>query len=81
MAAIIAMVVSVVGTAPYAPSEASVVPLGGIRFVLPSAAESPEALAAHYERLRDEIVASGSPLLSDEELREEIRSRRGDRGL
>jgi len=36
-------------------------------------------LAEQYSRLREEIVASGTPMLSDEELRNEIRERRGAR--
>ncbi len=38
-----------------------------------------ETAEERYRRLRGEIVASGSPQLNDEELREEIRSRKGDR--
>ena len=38
-----------------------------------------ETAGERYRRLRDEIVASGLPLLDDEELREEIESRKRDR--
>ena len=31
-----------------------------------------------YRRLKDDIVASGLPMLDDEQLRKEIASRRGD---
>ena len=40
-----------------------------------------ETARERYRRLRDEIVASGLPLLDDEELRNEIESRKGDREL
>lgn len=38
-----------------------------------------ETAAERYRRLRGEIVASGLPLLGDDELRREIESRKGDR--
>ena len=44
--------------------------------IAPSDAGSPN-LAEHYARLKQEIVASGVPLLNDEELRREIRERKG----
>ena len=40
---------------------------------------SSENAGERYRRLRNEIAASGVPLLNDEELRKEIASRRGDR--
>ena len=40
-----------------------------------------ETARERYCRLRDEIVASGLPLLGDEELRNEIGSRKGNREL
>ena len=39
----------------------------------------PEVAAERYSQLKSAIVASGVPLLDDDELREELRSRRGDR--
>jgi hypothetical protein len=56
-------------------------PLTDIRFILPAsiAVAASETAAERYRRLRSEIVAAGIPLLGDEELREEIESRRGDR--
>jgi len=39
---------------------------------------STENVAERFRRLRDELVASGVPLLDDDELRKEIASRRGD---
>jgi hypothetical protein len=38
-----------------------------------------ESSAQLFARLRADIVASGVPLLNDDELREEIRERRGER--
>ena len=38
----------------------------------------PEMAAARYDELKRAIVASGTPLLNDEELWEEIRSRSGE---
>ena len=40
-----------------------------------------ETARERYRRLRDEIVASVLPLLDDEELRNEIESRKGNREL
>ena len=39
-----------------------------------------ETANERYRRIRNEIVASGLPLLSDDEIRTEIESRKGDRG-
>lgn len=50
-------------------------------WLLANAAPRAETTSERYRRLRDEIVASGLPLLSDDELRKEIESRKGDRGL
>jgi len=38
-----------------------------------------ESAGDRYRRLRNEIAASGLPMLDDEELRKEIESRKGDR--
>jgi len=35
------------------------------------------ASAERYARLKEEIIASGAPLLNDDELRAEIRERKG----
>ena len=49
-----------------------------LKIVLPVASQATAATAAErYARLKQEIVAAGVPLLNDEELREEIRSRKG----
>lgn len=40
-----------------------------------------ETREEHYRKLRRDIVASGAPLLGDDELRAEIESRKGDREL
>ena len=52
----------------------------GHRIVLP---ETPSAsvapVSARYDQLRQDIIASGVPLLSDEELRQEIQDRKGVR--
>ena len=40
--------------------------------------QSIENAGERYRRLREELVASGVPLLDDEELRKEIAARRGD---
>jgi hypothetical protein len=40
---------------------------------------SPETRAERFARLKADIVASGIPLLNDEELLAEIRDRRGSR--
>ena len=52
----------------------------GYRIVLPQTPSVNGASSSlRYEQLRREIVASGLPLLSDEELRQEIQDRRGIR--
>jgi hypothetical protein len=53
--------------------------LGGMEttFVFPSASDS--AAEDEYSRIREEIVASGLPMLNDDEVRDEIRERRGIR--
>ncbi|OFW39796.1 MAG: hypothetical protein A3J28_09090 [Acidobacteria bacterium RIFCSPLOWO2_12_FULL_60_22] len=49
-----------------------------LRIVLPATSQANAATAAErYAQLKQEIVAAGVPLLNDEELREEIRSRKG----
>ena len=58
----------------------NVEPLENIRFISPSSHEPhTETTLERYKRLRGDIVAAGIPLLSDEELREEIRERKGVR--
>jgi hypothetical protein len=48
------------------------------KIVFPSATQVKAATTGErYARLKQEIVAAGIPLLTDEELREEIRSRKG----
>ena len=42
-------------------------------------AENPTSEADEYSRIRGEIVASGLPMLSDDEVRAEIQERRGIR--
>jgi hypothetical protein len=46
-------------------------------FVFPS---SYDLVEDQYSRIREEIVASGLPMLSDDEVRAEIRERKGVRG-
>lgn len=58
--------------------------LGGLQDLkvhigLPASEARSLNLAEQYARLKEEIVAAGIPLLSDEELRAEIRERRGVR--
>lgn len=50
-------------------------------WLLAIADRNTETAGERYRRLRDEIVASGLPLLGDEELRKEIESRKDDREL
>jgi len=50
-------------------------------WLLARADRNTETAGERYRRLRSEIVASGLPLLGDEELRKEIESRKGDREL
>ena len=56
-------------------------PMQNVTLVLPASVDraSSEATAERYQALRGEIVAAGIPLLSDDELREEIRERKGVR--
>jgi hypothetical protein len=56
-------------------------PLVGFALELPSTVQHapPEIAAERYNQLRREIIAAGIPLLGDNELREEIASRRGER--
>lgn len=50
----------------------------GLTIVLPATSQTRTATAAErYAHLKQEIVASGVPLLNDEELRAEIRERKG----
>ncbi len=50
----------------------------GLGLVFPSGPEAkPLAAAERFAQLRREIVAAGIPLLNDDELREEIRERKG----
>ena len=51
------------------------------RLVFPRVPLSPEVAAKRYRQLKDAIVAAGIPLLSDDEFREEMGSRRGHGGL
>jgi hypothetical protein len=70
--------VAVFGTCP---TLTTMEPLQNVAFVFPalSHATPTETTLERYEKRRKEIVASGIPLLSDEELREEIRDRKGVR--
>jgi hypothetical protein len=76
--ALVATVVAV-GTIPV-PVEAADLLYNGIEatFVFPSASEVPEE--DEYSRIRREIVASGLPMLNDDEVRVEIMERKGIRG-
>jgi hypothetical protein len=50
-----------------------------VNIILASSELGPLNLAEHYAQLRQEIVASGVPLLNDEEVRLEIRERKGNK--
>lgn len=68
-----------IGTSPIV-ARSTVKPLQNVRLSLPiDGRRTPADIGEHYKRLRTEIVAAGIPLLSDEELREEIRDRKGVR--
>lgn len=79
--AIAAVVVTTLGTmSPFArASDAE--PFQNVRLVLPSESAPPaeETATERVARLRSGIAASGVPFLDDEQLREEIQSRRSDR--
>ena len=66
----------VIGTIPLPVGDFDLM-LGGMEttFVFPSASDS--AAEDEYSRIREEIVASGLPMLNDDEVRDEIRERRG----
>ena len=65
------------GTAPITGSDGRPAIFEGHRLAVSSKALVP--LSARYEMLRQDIVASGVPLLNDEELRQEISERKGIR--
>lgn len=69
------------GTVSAVPDMKGSQPLQNVTLVLPTESSSmpTETTAAKFRKLKDEIVASGIPLLSDEDLREEIRDRKGAR--
>ena len=71
--------IAIVGTIPL-PAPDCDLTANGIEgsFVFPS----PSDITAEdeYSRIREEIAASGLPMLSDEEVRAEIRERKGGRG-
>ncbi|MBZ5560080.1 MAG: hypothetical protein LAO77_22720 [Acidobacteriia bacterium] len=66
---------TVMGT-PSVTAAVSMQPLQNVTFVFPGRATSSETLE-RYEKRRKEMIASGIPLLSDEEIRAEIRDRKG----
>ena len=49
------------------------------KLIAAALAENPTSEADEYSRIRGEIVASGLPMLSDDEVRAEIQERRGIR--
>lgn len=49
----------------------------GLSFEFPSPTSGPVSASERYAKLRQEIVAAGIPFLNDDELREEIRDRKG----
>src|SRR5579863_5426627 len=75
-----ALVVSIAvsGTVPFPAEAASVYPGIEARFVFPSSSPE-ETVEDEYARIRGEIVASGLPALNDDDVRAEIRERKGDR--
>jgi hypothetical protein len=74
--AILIASIAVAGTIPV-PIADTDSPYEGIEatFVFPSSSEV--ATEDQYSRIREEIIASGIPMLDDEELRHEIRERKG----
>jgi hypothetical protein len=75
---IIATSIVALGTASPGSEAIDVTKFQGLKIVLPSASQAKATTTAErYARLKQEIVAAGIPLLNDEELREEIRSRKG----
>lgn len=56
-------------------------PFPNVTLELPDSGDrtSSESTAERYQALRGEIVSAGIPLLNDDELREEIRDRKGVR--
>ena len=70
----------VVGTIPFPGHDSDLLSQGiEAHFVFPL---SPDPTAKdEYSKIREEIVASGLPMLSDEEVRVEIRDRKGGRGV
>lgn len=75
---VMATSVVALGTSPT--STTTMTPLRGVTFVFPATPDvmPTETTAERYERRRKEIVASGIPLLGDDEIRAEIKDRRGD---
>lgn len=67
------LVATVIGTIPVAPVDLATLPNLGIQLVL----REPDNTDDDYSRIRQEMIASGIPMLSDDELRREIRERKG----
>ena len=70
--------IAIMGTIPLPVEDVDLTSSGiEVRFVFPP---SDFVAEDEYSRIRDEIVASGLPMLSDDEVRAEIRERKGVRG-
>ena len=77
---IVATTIIAFGTAPLGREAIDPGKFQNLKIVLPATSQVKASTAAErYARLKQEIVAAGVPLLNDEELREEIRSRKGIR--
>jgi hypothetical protein len=71
--------IAVVATIPLPRQDVDLISNGiEVSFVFPSSSDL--IVEDEYSRIREEIVASGSPMLSDDEVRNEIRERKGVRG-
>jgi hypothetical protein len=71
--------IAVIGTIPLPAPDSDLTSSGTeVSFVFPSSSDI--TAEDEYSRIREEIVASGLPMLSDEEVRAEIRERKGGRG-
>jgi len=69
--------IAVTGTIPL-PAEAAIYSGIEATFVFPSSSD--QIVEDEYSRIREEIVASGLPMLNDDEVRAEIGERKGARG-
>jgi hypothetical protein len=73
--------VAMLGTIPLPATDYLDLAADGIEVVFAFPSSSDLTAEDDYSRIREEIVASGLPMLSDEEVRTEIRDRKGSRGI